>query len=120
MTREDHLLTILAEECAEVAQRAAKALRFGLGECQPGQELCNRERLEEELRDLMEAARMLEADGSLTRRWHWEKPEKRQKVERFLELSASLGRLNEPQRFAQPCSDHEYIQPGCPDCGRLE
>ena len=30
MTREEHLLTIVAEECAEVAQRATKALRFGL------------------------------------------------------------------------------------------
>ena len=29
MTREEHLLTIVAEECAEVAQRATKALRFG-------------------------------------------------------------------------------------------
>jgi hypothetical protein len=37
MTREQHLLTILAEECGEVVQRASKAIRFGLDESQPGQ-----------------------------------------------------------------------------------
>lgn len=23
-------------------------------------------------------------------------------------------------RYAQPCSAHEYIEPGCADCGKLE
>ncbi len=32
MNRRDHLLDILAEECAEVAIRVSKALRFGLDE----------------------------------------------------------------------------------------
>ena len=45
MTREEHLLTIVAEECNEVAQRATKALRFSLEEIEPGQEFSNRERL---------------------------------------------------------------------------
>lgn len=30
------LLVLLAEECVEVAQRATKAIRFGLGEIQEG------------------------------------------------------------------------------------
>jgi NTP pyrophosphatase (non-canonical NTP hydrolase) len=46
------LLTILIEECAEVAQRATKLLRFGAAETQPGQPLNNVERLSEETGDL--------------------------------------------------------------------
>jgi hypothetical protein len=46
MTREQHLLTILAEECGEVVQRASKAIRFGLDESQPGQLDDNKKRLE--------------------------------------------------------------------------
>lgn len=36
MTREEHLLVIIAEECVEIAKNATKALRFGLHECGPG------------------------------------------------------------------------------------
>ena len=50
--REREMLIILIEECAEVQHRAAKALRFGLGETEPGQVFTNKERLEEELGDL--------------------------------------------------------------------
>jgi hypothetical protein len=35
MNPTEHLLSCLAEECAEVAQRASKSLRFGLSEVQP-------------------------------------------------------------------------------------
>jgi hypothetical protein len=51
-TRE--LLTILGEECAEVIQRASKALRFGVEEAQPGQPYSNAERIGHELGDLVE------------------------------------------------------------------
>lgn len=53
MNREQHDLNCLAEECAEVAQRASKAIRFGLDEIQPGQLYTNKARLEAELGDLM-------------------------------------------------------------------
>ena len=46
------LLTILAEECAEVTQRVMKMLRFGVTEIQTGQELSNRDRLSVEVGDL--------------------------------------------------------------------
>lgn len=52
MNAEEHLLCCLGEECAEVAQRVSKALRFGLGDVQPGQELTNKERLGQEIADL--------------------------------------------------------------------
>lgn len=49
---ECELLTILIEECAEVAQRATKMLRFGVEEIQPDQSFSNQERLSDEVGDL--------------------------------------------------------------------
>lgn len=59
MTEREHLLTILAEECAEVAQRASKALRFGDDEIQPGQQLTNLERIIDEVIDVVAVLSML-------------------------------------------------------------
>jgi NTP pyrophosphatase (non-canonical NTP hydrolase) len=94
MNRQEHLLTILAEECAEVAQRASKALRFGLGEVQPGQSLTNAERIVGELTDLFSVVSMLVDEehinlcGSAAA-----EQAKRAKVEKFLQLSEQLGTL---------------------------
>ena len=63
MTREEHLLTILAEECSEVAHRVSKALRFGVEEVQPGQSLTNAERIKVEFVDLLGAWEMLVGAG---------------------------------------------------------
>lgn len=57
MNTQEHLLTIVAEECCEVGQRATKALRFGIDEVQPDENenphrLTNRERLLNEFNDL--------------------------------------------------------------------
>ena len=52
MTREEHLLIVAVEECAEVAQQLTKVLRFGLDEIEPGQTLTNRERIYAEYCDL--------------------------------------------------------------------
>jgi len=60
MNRTEHLLSTLAEECAEVAQCASKALRFGLDDAQPGQLLTNRERIVSELNDLWAVVEMLD------------------------------------------------------------
>lgn len=53
MTRTEHLLVILGEECNEIAQRVAKALRFGLAEVQPGQPLTNAQRVMDEVNDFV-------------------------------------------------------------------
>ena len=50
--RQCEILVILIEECAEVQQRATKALRFGMGEIQPGQPDTNSARLAGEIGDL--------------------------------------------------------------------
>lgn len=63
MNKIEYLLVCLAEECAEVAQRCTKALRFGLSEVQDGQELTNEQRLKYELTDLYTLIYMLENEG---------------------------------------------------------
>lgn len=59
MTEIENLVLTLGEECAEVAQRCSKALRFGLHEVEPGQELNNIQRIEQEMCDLFTIAHML-------------------------------------------------------------
>lgn len=94
MKRHEHLLTILAEECAEVAQRASKALRFGLGEVQPGQGLTNAERIVGEVTDLLAVALMLADEGHLALEdQQGAVAAKRAKVEKFLAYSAQCGTL---------------------------
>jgi hypothetical protein len=95
VTREEHLLVILMEECAEVAHRASKILRFGMDEVQPGQQLSNRQRLFGELIDLMAVADMLAIlpveDSEATVE---DMRAKIEKVEHFLLLSQAQGTLD--------------------------
>lgn len=63
MTLVAYLLTKLAEECNEVAQRCHKAQCFTLEEVQPGQELTNEERIAQELNDLFGTIEVLQEAG---------------------------------------------------------
>src|SRR3546814_11349973 len=63
MNYDEYLLDVAAEECSEIAQRISKALRFSLGEVQPGQALTNAERIVGELVDLKAIVEMLEERG---------------------------------------------------------
>jgi hypothetical protein len=62
MTKTENLLTILAEECAETAQRVSKAIRFTLDEIQPNQEedLTNAERIVYEFNDIVAVMEVLQ------------------------------------------------------------
>ena len=62
---ERELLVILMEECAEVTQRASKALRFGVSEVQPGQPHTNAERLTDEIGDLIAVLARLTDEGGI-------------------------------------------------------
>jgi NTP pyrophosphatase (non-canonical NTP hydrolase) len=96
MNRSEHLLTCLAEECAEVAQRVSKALRFGLAEVQPGQPLNNAERIMEELDDLFSVANILMEDAILHRANGLSGitiAAKRAKIEKFMAISREQGTL---------------------------
>jgi hypothetical protein len=92
MTREEHLLTILSEECAEVSQRAAKALRFGLFETQEGKEDDNSVRLREEIEDLLGVIRILRDEGLITEPSHDRILAKKPRIEKFLEHSREMGK----------------------------
>lgn len=97
MTRIEHLLTILGEECAEIAQRASKAARFTPAEIQPGQELTNAERIMYEYKDLQAVMEMLEDEGVLPSIWARDVAAieaKKGKVERYLLHSAVCGALD--------------------------
>lgn len=94
MTRTDHLLTILAEECTEVGQRVTKALRFGIDEIQPGQPMTNAERILYEFSDLLAVVGMLVDEGVLPKNGLTEMMDKKvEKIEKYLKYSAEVGRL---------------------------
>lgn len=104
MTREQHLLVCLAEECSEVQKLIMKMLRFGVikegddphvtlkgREVEPNHTL-----LQEELIDLGTIIDMLQDEGFLS----WSEKEvdslveaKREKVEKYMEYAHSLGQL---------------------------
>lgn len=65
LSEEQYLVTCLAEECAEVAERAAKVLRFGRYDVEEGQELTNEQRLAQELNDLLAVVELLDAECGL-------------------------------------------------------
>lgn len=107
MTRQEHLLTIAAEECAEVAQRVAKALRFGMQQIQQDaddqpqenpERLTNAERIVREFNDLVTVLDMagviqidhegqIDVDAVL-------QGEKQRKVERYLQRSQRCGTVS--------------------------
>ena len=51
--KENEIMDILQEECAEVIQAVSKVRRFGINNYKPGKPKTNREHLEEELGDLL-------------------------------------------------------------------
>jgi hypothetical protein len=97
MTRTEHLLIILAEECVEVAQRCSKALRFGLNEVEPGQSDTNARRIEVEMHDILAVYGMLREVEALpiTVGGAVLTEMKRQKVDKYLAHSRQCGTLDD-------------------------
>ena len=98
MTRREHLLVCLSEECAEVIKEVTKILRFGLDD-KPGISLKgepyepNSVRLDNELNDVMAVVEMLKKDGLDI----WFSSEKAQakwdKVEKYMKYAHEKGTL---------------------------
>ena len=93
MHEEQYLLTCLAEECGEVAQRCTKALRFGINEIQPGQDATNYARLWGELCDLQAVAEMLSEKMGYGHTVREEIEAKKERVKKFMMYSRDLGTL---------------------------
>jgi hypothetical protein len=87
----------MAEECAEVAHRASKALRFGLDETQPLHKSTNAQRIIQEMEDLLTVTQMLIEEGSLTGLYGIRPLSfkgKREKIEKYLRYSEKCGTLD--------------------------
>ena len=99
MDKAQYLLMKLAEECAEVAQRAIKQMQFGKLEIQPGQPLTNGERLMQEVNDLGVVLELLIEEKEMPdyneREQEWDKLKETKiaKMQKYLQLSANLGRI---------------------------
>lgn len=88
-------MTLIQEECAEVSQRASKALRFGLFEVQPGQELNNWERLRQEFIDLWTAMSLLDKNLVNFDFDNDDVTAKINKIKKYSQLSKDRGILGE-------------------------
>lgn len=102
MTKNEHILNHISEECAEVAQRCSKALRFGLLEVQPGQFLNNAQRLRGELLDLFACVQMAEDAGMFEEiTLNMGHPDdaiieqKLDKIKKYMERSVSCGTVHD-------------------------
>jgi len=100
MNRQEHLLTILGEECSELHQEISKALRFGINE-RRDLSTSNLERMQKEFNDLLamiemvndelikdKSPKILYLNRTLTEA-------KIEKVEKYLLYSKECGTLNE-------------------------
>lgn len=95
MNKKEHLLTILSEECAEVQPAVCKALRFGSKDFRPGTGSTNAQDIEKESIEAMAVRDMLRELGVITQPGDSKKiyDDKRERVEKYLELSKQNGTL---------------------------
>lgn len=95
MNKTEHLLTCLAEECAEVGQAAAKALRFGIDDMPPNGGLPNNEYIVREMNDVLAIIELLRGHGIELNGIGYRVAidEKKAKVERFMEYAEERGTL---------------------------
>lgn len=123
MTKLEHILTIIAEECNEVAQRATKALRFGLLNIEEGQNLNNLARISKEYIDLVATLEMLDMEmekysefggrslhlNLIHNLYGDTKQDKRDKIEKYLEISKKEGTYQENKSEKTLYNSHDYF-----------
>lgn len=100
----EHLLACLAEECGEVAKECMKSLRFGLDDqvtLDPSgprgtEGPTNREKIVEELNDLMAVVKQLVAQGIIPEDWQDARREERkqERVFRYMQYAHRVGALD--------------------------
>ena len=96
MKLQEMLLTLLQEECNEVAQRATKAIRFGIDEIQEGQLHTNAERIIYEFNDLVAVMELLNGHGLISDFYDRVAiQEKKKKIAKYLNYSRECGTLED-------------------------
>lgn len=93
LSREQHLLIILSEECAEVQHKVSKALRFGLDDHEPEKSITNAEEIAKELGDISGVLAMLVEENILPTISSSHITNKKIKIEMFLNYSKTRGTL---------------------------
>ena len=111
MNRTEHMLIKIAEEASEIVKDAAKAIRFGLADKEPGQDDTNLRRLEREFAQLSELSDMM---GLLIR--DEDKKASHLKIMKYLEVSRKNGTFvdNEVRGHCPHCG--EFVPPGFYHC----
>lgn len=89
-----YLLILIIEECAEVIQRVCKAIRFGLDEVQPSQELTNGQRINYEINDLSCVIDLAAKEKIINQTIFFDmRAKKVEKVEKYMNYSKELNIL---------------------------
>lgn len=96
LSRQEHLLICLAEECAEVQKEVSKILRFGLDDRPPSKladvtEQPNSARLSQEITDVQALIRMLIKEGFPIKINQRDIIKKCQKVETYMKYAKEKG-----------------------------
>lgn len=100
MTKNEHLMTVAMEECAEIQQAISKSLRFGLNNYHPNNpSIRNGDQIVTEFAQLWGVMTMLVEAGVLPYFSASSLGEvaqaKREKVAKYMELSRELGLVSE-------------------------
>jgi len=89
-SKQEEILLIAQEECAEVTQAISKCFRFGLDNVKPGKPKTNREHLEEEAGDLLCMIQLMIEKGILNETAvHQASLEKRSKLQKWSNIFGS-------------------------------
>lgn len=97
MNKEQMLLTLLSEECVEVAQLASKSIRFGLDSCDPTTGKSNVNALHQELIDIISVVQYLNYEHDFNFDFDnidWKAVSaKKERIDKYMKYSSDLGRL---------------------------
>lgn len=98
MNKEQMLLTLLSEECAEVSQLASKSIRFGLCSCDPTTGKSNMSALHQELIDIIAVTQYLNYEYNFDFDFDnidWKAVGvKKERIDKYMKYSANLGRVD--------------------------
>jgi NTP pyrophosphatase (non-canonical NTP hydrolase) len=92
LTKEQHILQKISEECVEVSKEISKSILFGLDDAFEG--IANKEKTENEIRDLVAVVEMAIELGILNGKEIFNRSEiehKKDRVKRWLKYSQEKG-----------------------------